>query len=40
MMWEGHRTVVVDLNQTRAYNAIMPGPLDISPEEEAEQRAH
>jgi YjbE family integral membrane protein len=40
MMWEGHRTVVVDLSQTRAYNAIMPGPLDISAEEEAEQRAH
>ena len=40
MMWEGHRTVVVDLNQTGAYNAVMPGFLDIGPAEEARQRAH
>ena len=40
MMWEGHRTVVVDLNQTDAYNAVMPGFLDIGPAEEARQRAH
>ncbi|WP_334165222.1 TerC family protein [Phenylobacterium sp.] len=40
MMWEGHRTAVVDLNQTPAYNAFMPDMLDIGPEEEAMHRAH
>jgi YjbE family integral membrane protein len=40
MMWEGHRTVVVDLNQTPQYNAVMPDALDIGPAEEAEHRAH
>ena len=40
MMWEGHRTVVVDLNQTQAYNGLMPDMLDIGPEEEAKHRAH
>jgi YjbE family integral membrane protein len=40
MMWEGHRTVVVDVNQTAAYNAVMPDMLDISPAEEAKHRAH
>lgn len=40
MMWEGHRTIVVDLNQTAQYNAIMPDGLDIGPVEEAEHRAH
>jgi YjbE family integral membrane protein len=39
MMWEGHRTVVVDLDRTPAYNAFMPDVLDISPEEEARQKA-
>jgi YjbE family integral membrane protein len=32
MVWEGHRTMVVDLGQTEAYNAVMPGPLDIRPD--------
>jgi YjbE family integral membrane protein len=40
MMWEGHRTVVVDLDQTAAYNAVMPDVLDIGPAEEAKHRAH
>jgi YjbE family integral membrane protein len=40
MMWEGHRTIVVDLNKTQAYNAVMPDFLDISPAEEARQRLH
>ena len=40
MMWEGHRSVVVDLGQTPAYNALMPTPLDITPEEEARILAH
>jgi YjbE family integral membrane protein len=40
MMWEGHRSVVVDLGHTPAYNAVMPAMLDISPAEEARIRAH
>ena len=33
MLWEGHRSVVMDLNQTPAYNAAAPAPLDIKPDE-------
>lgn len=33
MIWEGHRSVVMDLNQTAAYNAAAPAPLDIKPDE-------
>ncbi|MFC3077558.1 TerC family protein [Phenylobacterium terrae] len=40
MMWEGHRTVVVDLGWTADYNAFMPDFADIGPEEEAEHRRH
>ncbi|HEY8572453.1 TerC family protein [Phenylobacterium sp.] len=40
MMWEGHRTVVVDMNWTPQYNAAVPDFLDISAAEEARQRAH
>ncbi len=40
MVWEGHRSVVVDLGATESYNAVMPGPLDIGPEEAAEHRLH
>jgi len=40
MMWEGHRSVVVDLGHTPAYNAVMPDMLDIGPAEEARIRAH
>ncbi|MCR5880801.1 TerC family protein [Phenylobacterium sp. J367] len=40
MMWEGHRTVVVDLNKVDQYNAVMPDALDIGPEEVARQQAH
>jgi|KBSSwiStaDraftv2_1062776.scaffolds.fasta_scaffold09444_8 YjbE family integral membrane protein len=39
MMWQGHRTVVVDLGHTAEYNAAMPKPLDISPAEEARHGA-
>jgi YjbE family integral membrane protein len=31
MIWEGHRTVVVDLGKTAPYNAVMPKALDIQP---------
>ena len=40
MIWEGHRTVVVDLNRTEQYNALMPTVLEISPAELAKHRAH
>ncbi|MFC3070333.1 YjbE family putative metal transport protein [Phenylobacterium soli] len=35
MIWEGSRTVAIDLGQTPRYNAAMPAPLDIKPEEAA-----
>jgi YjbE family integral membrane protein len=35
MMWEGHRTVAIDLNWTAQYNAVMPDLLDITPEQVA-----
>lgn len=35
MIWEGSRTVAIDLGQTHRYNAAMPAPLDIQPEEAA-----
>ncbi|OYU70688.1 MAG: tellurium resistance protein TerC [Alphaproteobacteria bacterium PA2] len=37
MMWEGHRTVVIDLKGVEAYNAAMPDLLDISAAETAER---
>lgn len=40
MIWEGHRSVVMDLNETGAYNAAAPAPLDISPEEMAKHNRH
>lgn len=40
MIWEGHRSVVMDLNQTAAYNAAAPGPLDIKPDELARHNRH
>jgi len=40
MVWDGHRAAVVDLRQTQDYNALMPGPLDISPKEQARHAEH
>lgn len=40
MIWEGHRSVVMDLDKTAAYNAAAPGPLDISPDELARHNKH
>jgi YjbE family integral membrane protein len=40
MIWEGHRSVVMDLNQTAAYNAAAPAPLDIKPDELAQHNKH
>jgi YjbE family integral membrane protein len=40
MTWEGSRNVAIDLGKTGAYNAAMPGPLDIGPEEAARRGDH
>ena len=40
MIWEGHRSVVIDLHKTQAYNAVMPSFLDITPEELAAHKLH
>jgi len=40
MIWDGHRAAVVDLNKTPHYNAVMPAPLDIAPDEAAKHAAH
>ena len=37
MVWEGLRTVAIDTGQTRRYNAAMPAPLDIRPDEAAKR---
>ena len=39
MIWEGHRSVVVDLRQVGAYNAALPAPLAIAPDEVAAHQA-
>jgi predicted tellurium resistance membrane protein TerC len=39
MMWEGHRTVVVDMHRVGQYNAVMPAALDITPAEAAAHKA-
>lgn len=33
MIWDGARTVAIDLDQTHVYNLAMPDPLDIKPTE-------
>ena len=33
MVWEGHREVVIEMDQTAGYNQVMPDPLKISAEE-------
>jgi YjbE family integral membrane protein len=38
MIYEGYRDVVVDQGRTEAHNAVMPGFLDIGPDEEAHHR--
>ena len=39
MVWEGHRAVVIDLGQVKAYNAIAPGIIaDIGPKELGERK--
>jgi predicted tellurium resistance membrane protein TerC len=39
MVWEGLRTVAIDLNGIRVYNRAMPGPLDIKPREVEKRHA-
>ncbi|MBL8773103.1 MAG: TerC family protein [Phenylobacterium sp.] len=36
MMWEGHRTIAIDLGRTAEYNAIVPDFADITPEDVAQ----
>jgi YjbE family integral membrane protein len=38
MIWEGARTVMIDLDRTASYNAVMPNALDIGDEEIAHRR--
>ena len=38
MMWEGHRTMVIDMDRTADYNAHVPAMLAISPGEVAERQ--
>lgn len=40
MIWEGHRSVVMDLHKTTAYNAVAPSFVDITPDEVAAHRKH
>ena len=40
MIWEGHRSVVIDLQKTPAYNAAAPSFLDITPGEIADHNKH
>ena len=40
MIWEGHRSVVMDLGKTDAYNASAPAVIDISPAEQADHLKH
>ena len=40
MIWEGHRSVVIDLHKVEAYNAAAPSFLDITQEELAAHRKH
>lgn len=38
MIWEGTRNVAVATGHTATYNNVMPGPLDISPQEAAKRK--
>ena len=40
MIWQGHRSVVIDLGKTPTYNAAAPGFLDIGPDEVADHMKH
>lgn len=40
MIWEGHRSVVIDLHETASYNAVTPDPIDIKPAEVARHEKH
>jgi len=38
MVWQGHRTTVIDLHKVEQYNAAMPSWAQITPAEEAEHK--
>jgi hypothetical protein len=39
MIWDGHRTVIMDLHLVREYNAVAPKALEITPAEAARHKA-
>ncbi len=39
MVWDGHRGLVIDMNQTAQYNAKVPGFIQIDPAEVAAHKA-
>jgi YjbE family integral membrane protein len=39
MIWDGHRNVVMDMHETKTYNAIVPSGLAITPAEVARHQA-
>ena len=40
MIWEGHRSVVMDLHKTEQYNAVAPSVIDIKPDEVTQHEKH
>ncbi|PVM90213.1 tellurium resistance protein TerC [Caulobacter radicis] len=40
MIWEGHRSVVMDLHKTEQYNAAAPSVIDIKPDEVTQHEKH
>ena len=38
MIWQGHRDLIVDLDRVPAYNATMPNPLEIRPDDIARRK--
>lgn len=40
MIWEGHRSVVMDLHKTEQYNAAAPNVIDIKPDEVTQHQKH
>jgi predicted tellurium resistance membrane protein TerC len=40
MIWEGHRSTVIDLKLVQQYNSVAPASLDITPAEVKARQAH
>ena len=39
MIWDGHRGLVIDMNETARYNQTVPGFMKITPADVAEHKA-